>query len=1062
MNLSYKAYISYKHEDLDTKIATLIEKGLESYRIPYKTRKKTGVKKIEKIFRDKEELPITNDLSGTISGALENSEYMIVICSPNTGLSNLVENEIKLFLQNHTQDKILAVLAEGEPREVIPQILNRDEISVFDFRSTDKFPVNIELSKIASVLIGCSKDELIRSKRPLNIGWMIAAIAGIMAICAGICGYQLHCKKKVQESYYQALTNQSLYLSNESDKMLSEKERLTAVQLALAALPDETDPERPVIPEAVRAITNATLSYVSNTTANCESIRDYTMPDNIEAYESSPNGRFLVAMDISHNIKLWDTANNTEVFNAANSDFSKTIFIGNDAILLCGANELRAVNTATGAPIWHAVPQKGESFSGKLVVLSGKTLLVPNDHGSVYRMSATDGSTEDIYNLNSKPSDEEEKPSDEKKKASDEKKKPADKKKKPTDEEKKTSDEEKKPAPATIRNIEDIVSSPTGDKFAFITTGPSLTKDTLVIYDTKEKKSHEIVLDKEEKYNAKDYIAGIFWPRDENLYYSVSLTDPKKNETINDTLIQTENHSEIVCLNSEDYSTSWEYTLVYTSMSYKMDITYLPSRHAVAIYEGNMFKVIDNNTGEVMNTCDLNEPIVSLNISGNTPYPIVVTESGLMSKLELSSENAIAYSYRYFPNNIDNSAGKNDFFIHKKDSNEIMHFKNNVYDSGLAEFTDCPDFTLINDSNTFMSENIAVIFNKVNGIVYASYFDAVSKKFLGNADLAIGNIKYFKLLGTYENKIYISYIDTKVTVYEIDVTSGEKKAYDLNIGDLTPKHFGDIYFDNGWIAYVTEKGDNKYIELKNYILNKSECHLISPSYKINNISFDHDAGIIYASCNDKDFMLLSSDPRAKDVALPEKWGHTTDVNIIKNEQKIVLSNGSRIIVKDYSANTLYEIKCPALKPYGAYIYTPEDTSEKKLLLVPFEKGFLFRYDADTGEYLGQSEYTATQNSAVLHQMAFGYDTDNDLLFIHHNSVLSVIDINSWLEITAVDSCFGYNNESDTFIVSVRDKNNAVKLGYFRHYTLDELIKKGKSIVGDIKMSDEKKAEYGIG
>jgi hypothetical protein len=76
MGQHYNAFISYKHAELDNKIAAQIEKDLEHYNIPRKLQKKTGYKRIERIFRDKDELPITSNLSGTIEEALLNSEYL--------------------------------------------------------------------------------------------------------------------------------------------------------------------------------------------------------------------------------------------------------------------------------------------------------------------------------------------------------------------------------------------------------------------------------------------------------------------------------------------------------------------------------------------------------------------------------------------------------------------------------------------------------------------------------------------------------------------------------------------------------------------------------------------------------------------------------------------------------------------------------------------------------------------------------------------------------------------------------------------------------------------------
>ena len=61
------------------------------------------MKKINRIFRDKDELPITSDLSDTIANALSDSDYLIVICSENTKDSAWVPREIEYFLKNHSK-----------------------------------------------------------------------------------------------------------------------------------------------------------------------------------------------------------------------------------------------------------------------------------------------------------------------------------------------------------------------------------------------------------------------------------------------------------------------------------------------------------------------------------------------------------------------------------------------------------------------------------------------------------------------------------------------------------------------------------------------------------------------------------------------------------------------------------------------------------------------------------------------------------------------------------------------------------------------------------------------
>ena len=85
----YDAFISYRHAPLDMEIAKKVHTGLETYHVPGAVQKKTGKKKIERVFRDQDELPIGSDLNENIAGALRESEYLVVICSPETPCGTL-------------------------------------------------------------------------------------------------------------------------------------------------------------------------------------------------------------------------------------------------------------------------------------------------------------------------------------------------------------------------------------------------------------------------------------------------------------------------------------------------------------------------------------------------------------------------------------------------------------------------------------------------------------------------------------------------------------------------------------------------------------------------------------------------------------------------------------------------------------------------------------------------------------------------------------------------------------------------------------------------------------
>ena len=72
----YDAFISYRHCELDKFVAENLHRQLESFRLPKSiAKKRPGQRnKIERVFRDKEELPLTSNLNDPIMDALHNSE----------------------------------------------------------------------------------------------------------------------------------------------------------------------------------------------------------------------------------------------------------------------------------------------------------------------------------------------------------------------------------------------------------------------------------------------------------------------------------------------------------------------------------------------------------------------------------------------------------------------------------------------------------------------------------------------------------------------------------------------------------------------------------------------------------------------------------------------------------------------------------------------------------------------------------------------------------------------------------------------------------------------------
>src|SRR5262249_9984118 len=114
----YWAFLSYSH--VDERWAGWLHRSLERYRVPRGLVGRPSAlgplpKRLFPIFRDRDELASASSLSHEIREALRQARFLIVICSPNSGVSEWVNEEIKEFRKLGRDDRVLAIIVAGEP-----------------------------------------------------------------------------------------------------------------------------------------------------------------------------------------------------------------------------------------------------------------------------------------------------------------------------------------------------------------------------------------------------------------------------------------------------------------------------------------------------------------------------------------------------------------------------------------------------------------------------------------------------------------------------------------------------------------------------------------------------------------------------------------------------------------------------------------------------------------------------------------------------------------------------------------------------------------------------------
>ena len=289
----YDAFISYRHIEPDASIAEKIHQKLERYHIPKKIRESSSKKKISRIFRDKEELPLSSNLTEDIYEALDNSEFLVLICSPESMASIWVQRELEYFLEKHDQEHVIAVLVSGEPKESFPDVICRKIKTISDIYGemhTVTVPVeplaadvrgknkkeslkklNVEMLRLLACMLRCPYDSL-KQRHKEYIIKRTTFIASVVVIALGIFGMYAYSQSKQIQAEHEAsllymkesVQNQARNLAQQSLDALAEGNREEAINKALTVDLEKMEDravDEAIVPEQMYALNSVLYSY---------------------------------------------------------------------------------------------------------------------------------------------------------------------------------------------------------------------------------------------------------------------------------------------------------------------------------------------------------------------------------------------------------------------------------------------------------------------------------------------------------------------------------------------------------------------------------------------------------------------------------------------------------------------------------------------------------------------------------------------------------------------------------------------------------------------------------
>lgn len=404
----YDAFISYRHGGRDQFVAENLHRLLETFKLPTNIEDKTnGKKKIERVFRDQEELPLASNLGDPIQDALRDSEWLIVICSPRLKESRWCQTEIETFIKMHGIEKVLAVLVEGEPSESFPEQLLYKEVEVTAADGTvslEKVPMEplaadmrgetnkdvmkamkLEMLRLLAPIFGVSFDDLRqrhrerRLRRIVALTSMAAAIMLVFGLVSGVMAVRI-AKQNVK------ITAQAKALAVSTAETLAEKstfaletgDRVGAVKTAVSALTSFEGVEMPYTADAQLALADSIYAYHFG--QNYVPAGQLSTLGTVNDFVASADGKHLIASDNAGYVYVFDVDTFAEVMKyetgitMGEDDIHQFAFVDDDRVIFAVEGEGAKLYTISTGEMSDVAALDGKSVSQFVTVRNGANL----------------------------------------------------------------------------------------------------------------------------------------------------------------------------------------------------------------------------------------------------------------------------------------------------------------------------------------------------------------------------------------------------------------------------------------------------------------------------------------------------------------------------------------------------------------------------------------------------------------------------------------------------------------------------------------------------------------
>lgn len=403
MSRQYAAFISYRHRPLDIAVAQRLHKRIERFRIPRDLRREEEknpgsvftswegepVPDQLLVFRDREELPLSNDLTADIFEALDNTKCLIVVCTPDTPKSLWVRREISYFISKHGRGRIITVLAAGTPEESIPDVITKEYaedgvtvvreyeplVAFLPDASQGKVLKNLdkELLRLCAAILGCPYDSLRQRHKRRKMRQLLAATAAGFLVALSFIGMLIDRNLEIEEQKRSVQLRESELLAADGEEAMLTGDTLRAIESAVSALPKEGEEDRPYYAPAESVLMEAMdiLGGAEDHVLLRDMVLEQMTP--ISHFDLSMDGTLVVTIDDYGVVHCFDTTSGEEQWSFImpsdsqyNSATGHVRISDDESCLLCQFGQtIQGRNLKTGELLWETTT--GSSASGYFI-----------------------------------------------------------------------------------------------------------------------------------------------------------------------------------------------------------------------------------------------------------------------------------------------------------------------------------------------------------------------------------------------------------------------------------------------------------------------------------------------------------------------------------------------------------------------------------------------------------------------------------------------------------------------------------------------------------------------